>query len=206
MKAFFLLLLLPLAAEAHPVAFRGSFGFMGYHSRSFGDTEFNYSVRHWWAPSVQFLRFTEGTARPDMALAKLNLLLHRWNWPDSQANVYLSGGGGVSRLSGKRREVGELGLTFDIEDRKLYFLTSGSVVRNSRRNEVNFWKVRGGFAPYVADFDKLHSWLILELNRQSAGKGRVNVVPTLRFFYQNVLWEIGSSLAGDIQFNYIIHI
>lgn len=199
-------LLLPLAAEAHPVAFRGSVGFMGYHSRDMSDSELNYSVRHWFAPSLQLLRVTEGTGRPDIGLLKANFLVKRWNWPEAQGNVYLNAGGGLSRLGGKERGVGELGFTFDIEDRRLYFLSSGNWFRSGRGTELSYWKVRGGFAPYVGSFDQLHSWLILELNRKSVGDTSLNVVPTLRFFYQNVLWELGSSLKGDTHFNFIIHI
>lgn len=195
-----------LPAAAHPVAFQGSLGIMGYHSSEFSDNEINYSVRYWMAPSVQTLRFTPGTSRPDMYLGKVNFLLKRWNGLEYQANLYAHVGGGVSRLSGSERGVGHLGALFDIEDRKYYFLAEGNLYRNSDRNEVNWWKVRGGFAPYVTDFDKLHTWFILELNRMSVGERRVNVVPTLRFFYENVLWEAGASLNGDIHLNYIIHI
>jgi hypothetical protein len=199
-----LVLMAPWHAHAHPVAYQGSVGFMGYHSKDMSDTELNYSIRYWLAPSVQVLRFTEGTGRPDYFLGKLNLLAHRWNGEDFQANIYLHGGAGYSRFS--RGTVFHGGITADIEDRRLYFLTQWDILRNSRGTEATNWKVRAGFAPYIGSFDALHSWLILEAKRKSMGSGRVDIVPTLRFFYQNVLWEVGSSLSGDINFNYIIHI
>jgi hypothetical protein len=203
-----LLLILPLAARAHPVAFEGSLGIMGYHSRTMTDMEVNYSVRSWFAPSLQLYRFTEGTNRPDVLLGKLNLLAKRWNGPDYQANVYLHAGGGVSRLYGERRGVYHLGATADIENRRLYLLAEADTLRDSRGAQANFWKVRGGFAPYLAEFDGLHTWLVLEARRQVMRneKRSVEIIPTLRFFYQNVLWEVGSSLGGDVYFNYIIHI
>lgn len=190
-------------AHAHPVAYEGSWGVMGYHSKGMTDMEVNYSVRHWIAPSVQHLRFTEGQTRPDFLLGKVNWLAHRWNGEAFQANVYLHGGGGYSWLS--RGEVFHGGVTADIEDRRLYFLAQWDLLRNLKRTEAVFWKVRAGFAPYVGAFDALHTWLILEANRKSLGDGRVQIVPTLRFFYQNVLWEVGSSLGGEIHLNYIIH-
>lgn len=199
-----LLLMAPVFAHAHPVAYQGSVGFMGYHSKGMTDMELNYSIRHWLAPSVQALRFTEGTAKPDYFLGKLNLLAHRWNGEAYQANIYVHGGAGYSRLS--RGSVFHGGVTADIEDRRLYFLAQWDILRNSERTEATFWKARVGFAPYITGFDSLHSWLILEANRKSLGDGRVDLVPTLRFFYQNVLWEVGSSLGGEIHFNYIIHI
>lgn len=202
------LLFWPLAAWSHPVAFEGSLGIMGYHSRDMTDFEVNYSVRHWIAPSLQVYRFTEGTSRPDVYLAKLNFLAHRWNGDGFQANIYLHGGGGESRLFGERRGVYHLGATADIENRRLYFLAEADTLRDSDGAQANFWKVRGGFAPYLAEFDSLHTWFVLEARRQTLRneKRKVEVIPTLRFFYQNVLWEVGSSLGGDIYLNYIIHI
>lgn len=196
-------------ARAHPVAYEGSFGMMGYLSQDMYDLEFNYSVRHWFAPSLQLFRFTEGTSRPDMLLAKANFLAKRWNGPESQGNLYLHGGGGVSRLrpGEGNRGVYHVGATADWETRRVYFLGSGDVIRDGRGTQVTFWKLRAGFAPYVAEFDRLHTWVVLEANRKSVlGEGRVEIVPTLRFFYENVLWEVGTSLSGDVHLNYIIHI
>jgi hypothetical protein len=201
-------MLVSLSARAHPVAFEGSTGFMGYHSADMSDLEVNYSVRSWWAPSVQLLRYTRGTSRPDVVLGKVNFLAYRWNGPATQANIYLHGGGGISRLAEERRGVYHLGFTADIETRRLYFAAEADTLRDKISAQANFWKVRGGFAPYLADFSGLHTWMILEARQLALAqeKRKVEIIPTLRFFYQNVLWELGSSLGGDIYFNYIIHI
>jgi hypothetical protein len=202
--AAFALATLPGSALAHPTAYQGSTGMMGYLSPGMTDLEVNYSLRYWLAPSVQLLRYTEGTARPDYLLGKMNLLAHRWNGEHFQANVYLHGGGGYALE--KKRGVYHAGITADIEDRRLYLLGQWDTVRSGLGTEVIYWKARAGFAPYLGDFDQIHSWLILEANRKSVGKGQIEIVPTLRIFYQNVLWEVGSSLGGEVQFNYIIHI
>lgn len=198
---------LPLAAAAHPVAYQGSVGIMGYHSAGMTDLELNYSVRHWLAPSAQILRFTHGTSRPDYVLGKINLLARRWNGEDHQANIYLHGGAGHSRFSDGLVFHG--GVTADAESRRLYVFGQWDLLRNAQRTEATFWKVRAGFAPYVSNFEGLHTWLILEANRKSVGEAgakTIELVPTLRFFYQNVLWEIGSSLGGEFHLNYIIHL
>ena len=193
-------------ARAHPVAYRGSLGLMGYLSKDMTDLEVNYSVRHWFAPSLQLLRYNEGTGRPDMLLAKANFLAKRWNGPASQGNLYLHGGGGVSRLTGANRGVYHLGVTADWETRRVYVLGHTDVIRDGHGTQASYWKLRAGFAPYLAEFDRLHTWLVLEVNRKSVGSGNVEVVPTLRFFYENVLWEVGTSLSGNVHLNYIIHI
>lgn len=193
------------AARAHPVAFRGSVGVMGYHSKDMTDLELNYSVRHWFAPSVQALRFTEGTNQPDAWLGKANFLLYRRNGEASQLNVYGRLGGGYARLNGGGGAY-SAGFTADAENRQLYFLAQADTLRRGSDTLATFWKARVGFAPYVTGFEQLHTWLVLEANQKSLGEKRVNLVPTLRFFYQNVLWEVGSTLSGDLHLNYIIHI
>lgn len=193
-------------AWAHPVAFRGSTGIMAYQSRAVSDWEINHSLTTWFAPSVQRLRFTEGTGRADVHLAKANFLAKRWNGRDHQANLYLQLGAGPSTLSGARRAAYALGGVADIENRRLYFLTQAMWLRSGVGTEMTEWKVRGGFAPYVVDFEQLHTWLILEAHRKSMGDRRVEIVPYLRFFYQNVLWELGASARGDMHLNFIIHI
>jgi hypothetical protein len=195
----------PQLADAHPVAFQGSTGIMGSYSKMMTDFEVNYSIRHWIAPSLQLMRFSPQRNGFDIWLANLNLLAYRRNGEDYQANLYLHGGGGESRLFGNRRGVYHAGFTADIEDRRLYFLTSWNVLRSSQGMEVLWWKARAGFAPYLVGFDGLHSWFIVEVSRKSHGGGTIQVAPILRFFYQNVLWEVGSTLGGEVKLNHIIH-
>lgn len=198
-----LLLAFQQQVQAHPVAFEGSTGIMGYHSAEMTEMEVNYSIRYWFGPSIQTVRYRMDTARPDLAIGKLNFLAHRWNGEDYQANIYLHGGAGRSIT--ERRFVYHGGITADIEDRKYYLLGEWNTYRSSIRTELQTWKVRAGFAPYVAPFESLHSWFIVELKKKSVGERKLEVVPTLRFFYQNVLWEVGASLSGKLNLNYIIH-
>lgn len=195
--------LISAVANAHPVAYQGSTGFMGYYSKGMTDVEINHSLRYWFAPAVQMLRFTEGASSPDYFLGKLNFLLFRKNAEDYQANVYVHGGAGYSRL--QERSIFHTGVTADAENRRLYSLVEWNILQNSRFTEQRWWKARVGFAPYIANFDGIHSWVILEANQQSTGNTKVEFVPTLRFFYQNLLWEIGSSLSGEVHLNHIIH-
>jgi hypothetical protein len=190
-------------AMAHPVAFKGSTGIMGYHSSEMTEMEINHSLKHWFAPAVQTIRYRSGTSRPDLVVGKLNFLLHRWNGENYQANIYLHGGAGKSIT--ERRGIYHGGITADIEDRKFYLFGEWNSYRSSVKTELQTWKVRAGFAPYVAPFESLHSWFIVELKKKSLGDRRIEVVPTLRFFYQNVLWEVGASLSGHVNLNYIIH-
>jgi hypothetical protein len=121
-------------AQAHPVAFEGSTGIMGYHSADMTEMEVNYSVRYWIAPSIQSVRYRMDTARPDLVVGKVNVLAHRWNGEAYQANIYLHGGAGRSIT--ERRFLYHGGITADIEDRKYYLLGEWNTYRSSIRTEL----------------------------------------------------------------------
>ena len=98
-------------------------------------------------------------------------------------------------------------LQFDIEDRKYYFLAQYLQLTDSDDTQLEQTTVRAGLAPYVGNFDDLHTWFILEWseNRFLNEKPEEDLTPYLRFFYKNVLFEIGQSFDGATRFNYIIH-
>ena len=76
-----------------------------------------------------------------------------------------------------------------------------------KRADLRSTMVRVGMAPYVAAFEDLHSWLILEWVRQDFGDEFLleDTTPLFEIFYRNVLFEIGQSFNGFTKFNYIVH-
>lgn len=193
-------------AWAHPVSFEGSKGVMGYHSSIISHNQLNYSFTHRLAAGVHHIR------RPELdgaygSFASLNFLLKRWNGRGSQANIYAMVGAGQSDLS-EKSEASGLGLVqFDMENREYYFLAKHLQVVNEEQVDLKQSIVRVGVAPYVADYEDIHSWLILEwqtLNFNETGTVH-DLTPFLRIFYRNLLFEIGQSFDGISKFNYIAH-
>jgi hypothetical protein len=64
---------------------------------------------------------------------------------------------------------------------------------------------RVGFSPFKADFNSLQSWAMLQLWSDPVTSQELKVTPLLRFFYQNVLWEMGASTKGDMMLNLMVH-
>ena len=71
----------------------------------------------------------------------------------------------------------------------------------SRHNFI----ARYGFAPFVAGMNELQSWLILQAMYVEDQSKEVIITPMLRFFYKNVLWEIGSSTRGQSYLTLMVH-
>ena len=121
-------------------------------------------------------------------------------------------------------------LSADWESRKIY--TAGKIafmgrVKNFTGLEGDF-NYRIGFAPYVAGMDALQTWFVVMF--QASGFGTTTkkyqknsfydvtfetshyalgfnwgITPLLRFFYKNVLWEIGSNLQNDFYLTLMVH-
>ena len=208
MKAlFFLVAFIPLNLWAHPVSFRDSIGVMGFHAPNLSHNQINYSLRHWVALGVHHFSVPQSTNNNSATLASANLLLKRWNGKALQANVYAVLGGGHSSFSNQDKSVGLSGLQFDIEDRDYYFLAKQVYFGDFRQREFSQTFLRLGVSPYVEGYDGFHSWLIFEWQsqRQFQQPTFEDLTPFLRFFYKNLLFEIGQSFKGISRFNYIIH-
>ena len=192
--------------QAHPVAFEGSIGIMGDHSEDLNHSQLNYSFRHWLAFGVH--HFTRASLDDSHAtVATANLLLKRWNGKAYQGNLYALIGGGQSELSGKSEGALFTAVQFDIEDRKYYFLTRHTRLAADDAEDLVMSQVRLGFAPYVGDFEDLHTWLILEYAHKEfrSNERAEDLTPFIRLFYSNVMIEIGQSFDGESKFRYIIH-
>lgn len=197
-------------AWAHPVAFKGSVGIMGYHSASHSEQELNYSLSSRAALGAKIIRIGEGIKTPQLYLASFNALPWRINGNSYQANWYLLTG--LGHYSGRNLSMLAggpfaylLGTSIDAESRKLYGQISFTEIRHKQGRIWQQQKARFGFAPYIADYEKMHTWLILEASKEMPSRhGAISGV--LRFFFQNVLWEVGSDFSGAWQFNYIIHL
>jgi hypothetical protein len=191
---------------AHPVSFKSSKGVMGYHSSNISHNQLNYSVSHRLAFGAHHIRRPE-VKGAHASFLSANFLLKRWNGKGLQANIYSILGVGESRLSDEARSSGLGLLQFDIENREYYFLAKYLQILNEEAVDLSQSVVRFGVAPYVADYEDIHSWLILEwqtLNFNERGTVH-DVTPFLRVFYRNLLFEVGYSFDGRSKFNYISH-
>lgn len=208
MKKFIIVFLGLLCSHiyAHPVAYKGSKGLMGYHSPNLTYSQFNYSFEHWFAVGFHHIR------RPDLndkygTFASANVLVKRWNGEGLQANLYANIGAGQSQLGQSSKAAGLGQLQFDIEDRDYYFLTKHLRISTDNETDLSQTLIRAGFSPYVVNFDGIHSWIIMEWQNSNFdyGKNISDLTPFLRVFYKNLLFEIGQSFHGVTKFNYITH-
>ena len=93
------------------------------------------------------------------------------------------------------------GLEGDWETRNLY--VAGKYLQF---HDTFFSQVRFGISPRKASFEELQTWFMLQGMVVRDIQDTVMITPMLRFFYHNVLLEMGSSTRGDWMLNLMIHL
>ncbi len=179
---------------------------MGYAQPDMMDFQVSYSFTHKFGLGVDYGHDTMEGPERNWAIARLNYLLKRWNGPDYQGNIYLSAGGGVGTKTNVTRPAIFGAVEADYETREIYFSGKASVTAAKDFQTFSYYQLRAGVAPYKADFEGFHSWIILQSQYfPNAASDRLRVGPLLRFFYRNVLWEVGVTTKSSWIFNFMIH-
>ncbi len=193
-------------AFSHPTSYEGGYALMSEVSTDHQELSIVYSPKYWLGLGIIGLRSPEEF---DLVSTQLGWLVKRWNLPSAQANIYLVGGAGYGALYnlGVTKQKGLLvryGIQADYENRR-FFSFAKFVEHRLVKDHVlvtNQLMTAIGFAPYLADYDELNSWVIFKVALNDNFQ-TWNFSPTLRFFYKNFLWEIGQSLDGHTRINFM---
>lgn len=202
-KLITLLLLVSFKVSAHPVIYKDGWAINSSNMPDYTNNYVMYSLSNNFALGVDHWRFSRDEKNNEMGLLKLNHLLWRHNGEDSQANIYLHGGLGVEDQEFDKkttRGAYVYGAEADWETRVLY-----TSAKYFQFNEVSMTQGRVGFSPNKQPFDKLQTWFMLQGMHIDDVNETVMITPLVRFFYQNVLWEMGSSTRGEWMLNLMVH-
>jgi hypothetical protein len=200
------------SAQAHPVFFADGYGLTINSAHESVDVYSAYTLSHRMALGARYIGYrTVGqTPQDNLVMAQSSFLLKRWNAPASQANIYLtlSGGNRIFTEGPEDRtlKVGMMELQADWEDRRYYTMAESRVIGTDTQKSIYESKARLGFAPYLAEYKELNTWIILEASERWNDNKAPSVTPFLRLFYNNFLTEIGYSLDGKMKFNLMTHL
>jgi hypothetical protein len=158
----------------------------------------NHAINRNWAPGIMAMRTRTETGSVYSTTADLNYLLYRRNAASFQANVFVAGGVGYYDGPNGSNIGTRFSIQADAEDRRRYIAARFHHYYSSGVLHRQKWVGRVGWAPYEAGFQDLNTWLILQAEYETRHKQELVIRPIVRFFYRNVLAEIGSSLDGDL--------
>ena len=198
--------LFSLSSWAHPVIYQEGWVLSQMSMKDMTDTNVAYSLSHRWALGYQYFRLQDAQGQEDQFnLFKVNHLLTRFNGKDSQANIYLHSGLGHAKYQQHNNRLGWMGgVEADWETRTL-FTSLKYLHYGTSQTDHPVVVGRVGFSPFKADFNSLQSWVMLQVWSDPVTSRELKVTPLLRFFYQNVLWEMGASTKGDMMLNLMVH-
>lgn len=201
-------LFLCFTAFAHPVIYGDGVVVSSSNMNSYSDNQLLYSINPRWATGLNHWRFTKNDKNTEMGLARLNHLLWRHNGEDSQANIYLLSGIGVVDSEIERRATREVymgGAEVDWETRTLFTALKYYQFSSPAVTDLSMAQARIGFSPFESGFEQLQSWFMVQAMIMPEVESQVIITPMLRFFYKNVLWEIGSSTRAEWMLNLMVH-
>lgn len=203
------LLFFSVWASAHPVIYKDGIVVSSSNMQSYSDNQLMYSWSNRWASGLNYWRFTKDDANTEMVFAKTNYLLHRYNGETSQANIYLHGGVGLADSEIEHKATNEAymaGIEADWETRTLYSSIKYYYFTSPQVTDISMTQARIGISPYEAGFDQLQTWFMVQAMYMPVSSREVTITPLVRFFYKNVLWEMGSSTRGEWLLNFMVHI
>ena len=135
---------------------------------------------------------------------QVNTLLKRWNLPDGQGNIFNSSGAGIARQGSNTQPAAWTGFLADYETRRI-FLAYEPRVMFAGDIEKSFWqRASVGFAPYLANYDQLNTWLLVKVDHHSAKTDHFVVTPFIRFFYKTIWLEAGYSSNHHVMVNWTV--
>jgi DNA-binding transcriptional MerR regulator len=131
-----------------------------------------------------------------------NYLAYRDNEPHAQTNVFLMSGLGAALKNDQAHPAGWVGMLADWESRRLLFSYDNNVTY-AQTIETSFsQRVKAGVAPYIGEYDDVHTWLMLQVEHFPNTNHEVVVTPLIRLFKDNYLGEIGYSSDHKILLNW----
>ena len=159
-------------------------------------------------------------------------LLKRWNRRKSQGNLYFyaSGGGGSAvrekspaRYLNQKSDIipyVKAGFSADWESRFLYVYYGLNLTVFDRIGETFTQRVRFGFSPYKASYEKIQFWIILQVSDRSytgqifdftprtinPRRNLTTFTPYFRIFKDTYFFEIGYSDRQTLLFNMIFRL
>ncbi len=200
------ILFAPFQLIAHPVAYKGAWSFMAFNQSDMLDWQLLYSFERKFSAGLDFYRDTMAGPERLFLIPRLSWLVNRWNGSDSQTNIYVYGGIGALRTQSDTRWAAEGSLEADYETRQVYFSGKATAVAAKNTQTLAVYQARAGFAPYEGGFEELNAWLIGQFQYfPFANDEQIRVGPFLRLFYRSVLWELGTTTKGDLNFNFMVH-
>lgn len=190
-------------AEAKPISYVNGFMVMQENDETGSTLSLDYTIDPKLAVGL-YAKKESGDKDFTTIGPQVNYLVKRWNMPGAQGNIFSMSGAGVSRFRGDDEFSAWTGILADYETRRIF---TSYEIRGMYAGDIekSVWqRARVGFAPYLANYDDLNTWLMVQVDHHPAKEDNVVVTPLVRFFYKTTLVEAGYSSNDHVMFNWVL--
>ena len=186
---------------AHPVIWKNGRVTQFDNHKIISNLNVHFSLNNRWSVGILGTRFNQ--LDETFMQVQSNFLLQRWNMPHSQANIYLLGSYGFS-LNQNNQDLLRIGFQSDWEDQRWY--TMVKFLHFGAQQSQSLLNARVGIAPYIGEFNDLHTWLMLQVDRHEL-KNKVtwSAMPLIRLFKHQWLVEFGTNFDDNHLVTVMIH-
>lgn len=195
-------LLMPFAAFAKPISYVGGTMVMQENDETGSTLQLDYTVTPKYAVGL-YAKQDQGGKDFFTVGPQLNYLVKRWNFEHGQGNIFSMTGGGTSRYEGKENASAWTTILADYETRRVFYSYEARLMYVDTIEKSTWQRARVGFAPYLANYEDLNSWLMLQVDYHPKKNHSTVVTPLLRFFYKTNLIEVGVSNRSTAMFNWV---
>lgn len=191
------------AAYAKPISYVNGFMVMQENDETGNTLSLDYTIDPKLAVGL-YAKQENGGKEFKTIGPQVNTLIKRWNLPEGQGNIFNMSGAGVSRYHGDNEFSAWTGFLADYETRRIFTSYELRLMYAGDIEKSAWQRARVGFAPYVAGYDDLNTWLMVQVDHHPAKPDNVVVTPLVRFFYKTTLVEAGYSSNDRVMFNWLL--
>jgi hypothetical protein len=199
---FLLSLYVADAAAAKPISYPGGVMLMLENDETGHTASLDYTLSPKAAAALFVKKEINGPVFT-MAGPQLNYLVKRWNLPRGQGNIFSMTGAGTAFIDGETKFAAWTTVLADYETRRIFTSYEARFMHVDSMKDSLWQRARVGVAPYLANYNELHTWIMIQVDHHPEKNHSTAVTPLLRFFYKTLLVEGGVSTRGNAMFNLV---
>lgn len=182
--------------EARPISYSGGTTLMFKSDNVSNSVYLHYSPTYKYSIGIEKVKnkFYDNNKN----YLRLTYLLNRKNTFTSQRNLYFQSG-----VMPNNTENIFYGVHGDWETRKLFIGFGIKDIQSKYGMDYKDEYLQLGFAPYVGDYNDLHTWIMLKTKKNTL-TNKASTYPELKFFKGNALMKFGygANTKWDLHFMY----
>ncbi|MES2985214.1 MAG: heavy metal-responsive transcriptional regulator [Pseudomonadota bacterium] len=190
-------------AQAKPISYVGGTMLMLENDETGHTLSVDYTLTPNYAVGLYAKKETGGMDYETVG-PQLNSLIKRWNLEDGQGNIFNMTGVGITHDGNRNAASAWTSILADYETRRVFTSYEARAMHASGIETSLSQRARVGVAPYIANYDDLNTWLMLQVDHHPAKDDTLVVTPLVRFFYKTTLVEAGYSSNDHLMLNAVL--